>query len=416
MSDVQSQIETLAAQTKSDVAAKIGEVKAEFEQKSAGFASKEDMTELQAKAAKVEALEIALREQGTTIAQLKASGAGSEQKTSLKDLVEKHMAEVEKVFQTKSGFATLDIKAAAVMTTANTIDETTNSIPAAIIESMNMVDFVGKRYGQQWIEEIADITTVANMEQYTTWLEEGTFEGAFAIVAEGALKPLVSTSLVRNYAAAQKIAGKYVVTEEFAKFRANAYSIIRRLIVDKLRRDYAALIVTGINAAAAGYTGTSLDGTIASPNDYDAVGAIAAQIAALNFSPNVIIMNPADAWKLRLAKDDDNRYQFETVTQEGQRTVFGMRLVESTLQTVGFVTIGEAGLYKVENEAITIRNGYGIDVTGSSPVTAVVSDFDNNRFRTIVEMFFKQWLPTPYVGSFVRAELATVKTALLDTP
>lgn len=404
--ELKAELQKIADQTAQTVDGKIKDA-------TEGMIKKSDLTELETKAAKVEALELALREQGTTIEQLKSAAAATEQKVDLQKIVEKHMEEVEKVFIAKSGHATLDIKAAAVMTTANTVDNTTFSIPAAMLESMNMLDFVGKRYGQQWIQEIADVTTVANMEEYTTWLEEGTMEGAFAIVAEGALKPLVSTSLVRNYAKAQKIAGKYVVTEEFAKFRANAYNIIRRLIVDKLVRDYSALIVTGMNTAAAAYTGTSLDDTFAVPNDYDAVGAVAAQIAALNFQPNTIILNPADAWRIRLNKDDDNRYQFETVAQGGQRTIFGMRLVESTLQTVGYMTIGEAGLYKVENEAITIRNGYGIDVTGSSPVTAVVSDFDNNRFRTIVEMFFKQWLPTPYAGSFVRAQFSTVKAALL---
>lgn len=411
--DVQAQIEQLAAQTKTDVAAKIGEVKQEFDTKSAAFASKEDVSALQAKADKVEALELALREQGTSLASLKAAGAGLETKTDLKTLVEKHMGDVEKVFNAKSGFTQLDIKAAAVMTQSNTIDQTTFSVPVNMIESMNMLDYVPKRYGRQFIDAIADITTVQAMDEYTTWLEEGSFEGAFAVVAEGALKPLVSTSLVRNWAKAQKIAGKYVVTEEFAKFRANAYNIIRRIIVDKLVRDYSALIVTGINSAAAAYTGTTMDDTVVVPNDYDAVGAVAAQIATLNFTPDTIILHPQDAWRIRLTKDDDNRYQFESVAQDGQRNIFGLNLFESTLQTLGYMTIGEAGLYKVENESITIRNGYGIDVTGSSPVTAVVSDFDNNRFRTIVEMFFKQWLPTPYAGSFVRAQFSTVKAALL---
>ena len=69
-------------------------------------------------------------------------------------------------------------------------------------------------------------------------------------------------------------------------------------------------------------------------------------------------------------------------------------------------------MYKIEEEPISVRIGYGITVTGASPVTNVVGDFDNNQLRVIVEMFFLSYLATPNVGSIVTAEFATVKAAL----
>lgn len=307
----------------------------------------------------------------------------------------------------------LNIRAAAVMTTGNTIDETTNAVPVAMVENMSMGAYASKRRGVQFIESVADITTVQSIAEYKTWLEEGNEEGAFAIVAEGGLKPLVSTGLVRNFAKAKKIAGKYIITEEFAKFRANALNIIRTLINDKLVRDQRALLVTDLNSFAAGYVGTSLDDTIVAPNDYDAIGAVAAQIETLNFVPDVLILHPQDAWRIRLEKDGQGRYQFPVTTENGQTVMLGIRVVTSTYQTAGSFTLGESGLFKVEEEPITIRMGYGVTVTGSSPVTQVVSDFDNNQMRMIVEMFFNDYIPTPYVGSFVKASFATVKAALL---
>jgi len=403
--EVKAALDSLALETTKAVDGKIADATKEL-------ATKSSIQELETKNAQLEA---AAREQGAKLAEMerKSFMQGDAGKVSLAELLEKQMPEIEKVYNTKSGYTELDVKAAAVMTTANTIDNTTFSVPIGMIDSMNMLEFVGKRYGRQFITDIADVNTVAKIEEYTTWLEEGSFQGAFAIVAEGAIKPLVSTSLVRNFAKAQKIAGKYVVTEEFQKWRQNAYAIIRRIIMDQMIRDYSALIVTGINTAAAGYVGTTLDDQIVVPNDYDVIGAISAQISSLNFIPDVVILNPQDAWRIRLSKDSDNRYLFPTITEDGTTRIFSLRLIESTYQTAGYVTIGEQGLYKVEQEGITVRNGFGIDVTGSSPVTAVVSDFDNNRFRTIVEMFFKQWLPTPYIGSFVRAQFSVVKAALL---
>lgn len=341
------------------------------------------------------------------------NGGVQGRKNPIKDALESKMTDLELVMRSKGTDRrelSFNVRAAAVMTTANTIDET--DVPDDLIESFSMAEFVPKRYGTQFIGDIADITTVAEIDKYKTWLEEGDEQGAFAIVAEGGLKPLVSYALVRNVATYRKIAGKYVITEEFAKFRKNAYTIIRRLIQDKMYRDYAAVITTDLNASAVGYTGTTLDGTITNPNDYDAIGAVAAQIETLNFTPDVLILHPQDKWRIRLTKDLEGRYLFPVVTENGMTIMLGLRLVTSTYQTVGTFTLGESGLFKIEQESLTVRMGYGITVTGASPVTQVVSDFDNNQMRIIVENYFIDWLATNHIGSYVRASFATVKTAL----
>lgn len=334
-----------------------------------------------------------------------------------RDTLNKHLTDFEPIARSRGEDKKeikFNVRAAAIMDTSNTLSND-DTLPEDILESFSIAEFAAKRYGRQYIYDIADRTVVSEVEQYKTWLEEGDEEGAFAIVAEGAIKPLVSYDLVRNFAQAKKVAGKYVVTEEFTKFRKNAFNIIRRLIMDKLVRDYSAIITTDLNALAAAYTGTALDGTINGANDYDAVGAVAAQIESLNFVPDVLILNPQDKWRIRLTKDNEGRYLFPMVLENGQTVMMGFRIITSTYQTVGTFTLGESGLYKIEEEPVTVRMGYGIEVTGSNPVTAVSSDFDNNRIRVIVETYFLSWLATPHVGSFVRTTFATVKAAL-ETP
>ena len=313
----------------------------------------------------------------------------------------------------------LNIRAAANMSTTNVIDQ--NNFPLAMIESFNVIDgVVKKRRGTQYIFDIADVTTVAELEEYTTWLEEGNSEGAFAVVAEGAVKPLVSYALVRNFAKAKKVAAKYVITEEFAKFRKKALPIIQNLINDKILRDYAAILTVDLQAQSASYVGTSLDDTFVDPNDYDAIGAVAAQIETLNFFPDLLIIHPQDKWRLSLEKDSQGRYfmMIPMYNPDGLVSMMGFRVLTSTYQTIGTFTLGESGLFKIEQEALTIRLGYGIDyttavVSGTSVVTAVSSDFDNNRMRIIVENFFKDYIATNNIGSFVTASFATVKAALL---
>lgn len=307
---------------------------------------------------------------------------------------------------------TLNARAAATMTLDNLITEV--DIPEDILESFSLDAFVPKRYGQQYIYDIADRTVLAEITQYKTWLEEGDEQGAFAIVEEGAVKPLVSYGLVRNFAKYDKVAGKYVITEEVAKFRKEAYAIIGRLIRDKLVRDYSAIITADLNAVAVGYTGTPLDGTITMANDYDAIGAVVLQGQLVNFNIDTIVLNPADLWKMRLTKDNQGRYLFEMTTDaNGATQTLGLRVIVSTYQTAGWMTLVESGLYKIEEEPITIRLGYGIDTTvAGGNVTAVSSDFDTNRQRVIVEMFFNHWLATNHIGSIIRAQFSTVIAAL----
>lgn len=364
-------------------------------------------------------LELQVRNIAAALEKLKTNPAQTLQKVdNIRAFLSEKSKDIEKIFQARKKVSdggqeiVFNVRAAAVMALGNTITEDAE-LPTDLIESMSMAEFVGKRYGVQYIWQIADRIVTSDLAEYTTWLEEGNEQGAFAIVAEGATKPLVSYDLVRNFVKYQKIAGKYIVTEEFTKFRKNAYAIIRRLIMDKLVRDYSALLTADLNAAAAAYTGTVLDGTVIAPNDYDAVGAVAAQIETLNFNADVLIIHPQDKWRIRLSKDDQGRYLFPVVTDGGVTKMLGFTLITSTYQTIGAFTLGESGLFKIEEEPITVRIGYGVTVTGANPVTAVVSDFDNNQVRVIVETFFKDWLATPNIGSFVRTTFATVKAALL---
>lgn len=339
-------------------------------------------------------------------------GAGVQGKVdAIRTALNSRMTEIEALASAKKGVIEFNVRAAVTMTTENTIDET--DVPDDIIESFSMGAYVPKRYGYQFIGEIADRVTVDELEKYKTWLEEGDTEGAFAIVAEGGLKPLVSTALVRNVAEAQKVAGKYVITEEFAKFRKAAMKIIRQIIQDQMYRDYDAILTADLNAVSVGYTGTTLDGTIVDPNDYDAIGAVAAQIESLNFMPDVLVINPQDKWRIRLSKDLEGRYLFPVVTENGQTQMLGMRLITSTYQPAGTFILGESGLFKIEEETITVRIGYGITSTSSGGnVTSVESDFDHNRMRIILETFFVAYLATNHIGSYVSASFATVKTAL----
>jgi len=223
--------------------------------------------------------------------------------------------------------------------------------------------------------------------------------------------------LVRNKSQVRKVAGKYIVTEEYTKFRQEAYNIVRQLINDKMQRDKNAIQATDLTAVAVGYIGSGFDHTVVDANYYDVIGAVASQMMNLNFIPDTLVLNPTDLWKIRLSKNANGTYLFPVVTQDGTTKVFEFNVIPSTYQAVGTAKMLETGLFKILEEPITIRTGYGITVTtstvsGTTVVTDVQGDLDTNRFRVIVETFFHDYLATNNIGSVVQFNFQTVLTTL----
>jgi hypothetical protein len=366
-----------------------------------------------------------IKAQGEEINSLKEQG-GEKVKTSLKSVINDAMPELEKFFKSKSGnseaYVTISLKSAmqtkaAVMTTANTIDETL--APDDLIESFSEAQFVAKRRPREYVYDVASVTNVSEVEKYKTWLEEGDISGNFAIVAEGGLKPLVSAELVRNVATAKKAAGKYIVTEEFTKWRKKAYQIIQRIMRQQFLRDKANILETDLAALAAPYTASAFDGAVANPNNFDAIAAVMSQIMALDFMPDLLVLNPQDKMLTMMSKASDGHYfvNVPMIDPQGNTTVLGLTVRTSNKLDVGEFIVGESGLWEIEQEGIQIRVGYGATVTGGTSngggnVTDVQPDFDHNRFRVIVEQYFVNYLATPNEGSFVIADFDTVKTAI----
>lgn len=408
----------------------LGKIKSQTEEalKLKGFVSKKEVDDLVAERMKafegLDAVQLKslldadkgvlaiMKKQGDEITALKEQGGKGKAK-NFKSFLNEKMDDIEKIFKAGQGAQTFELKQAVIMTTANTVDY--SDLPDDLIDSFSLGAFVAKRQPREYVFDLASVSTVAEVEKYKVWEEEGDTEGAFAIVAEGTLKPLVSVELVKNISTARKIAGKYVVTEEFTKWRKKAYSIIQRLIRQKMLRDYAAILTTDLLNDAVPYTGSALDGQYLDPTDYHAIAAVAAQIEGLDFMPDMLVLNPQDKWRIGMLQDLQGQFYLTIPVTDpsGQTKMMGFTVRTSNRVPVGTFILGESGLWEIEQEAIKMKVGYGIDVTTvEGNVTAVTSDFDHNRFRVILETYFHNYIATPNIGSFVYANFDTVKAAL----
>lgn len=349
-----------------------------------------------------------------------SGGNATQNRNAIRELLDKNWELIERAFESKEPSQQVKLNIRALvnpMTTGNTITET--DIPDDLIESFSVDSFVKKRRPKEYIFNIASRRTVAGLTEYKTWLSEGTEDGAFAVVSQGAVKPLMSKTLIRNTTKYQKLAGKRVYTEEFAKFRKEAYGIIEDLFNDKLVRDYSALLTIDLIAKAAAYVGTALDGQYTNPTDYHAIGAVAAQIESLDFVPDILIINPQDKWRIGLEQNSQGSFfvNIPMYNPSGEVTMLGFPVFTTNRMAVGKFMLGEAGLFKVEDEPVSVRLGYGINVTtavvsGTTVVTDVTSDVDTNRFRIIAETYYHDYIDSNHIGSFVYGDFAAIKEVL----
>lgn len=296
------------------------------------------------------------------------------------------------------------IKAVSEHTEGN-IQTTENSITASgeavLPERSGVNDSVFlKRKGRQYIHDIANVTVVDDIPEDYSFYDEGDETGTIAVVTENGLKPQVHLKLVKNRVESHKAAGYIVVTEEMLKWRPMLWAQIQRLFSDKVYRDYEKKLTTDLIAKAAAYSNTAMDDIKAAPTDLDAIIAAVAQLEALNFMPDVLIINPNDKWKIAMTESTNGALILPYITNGGEFRPLGLRVITSTEMTAGTFMVGESGTWFVQEENPQMRTGL------------VNDDFIHNRMTIVGELFFLSYIPTSYTGSFVKATFTEVKEAM----
>ncbi len=288
--------------------------------------------------------------------------------------------------------------AASVITTDNV---TATATGAQLAERVGVRDEIFMaRSGRQYIHDIADVTVTNDVPEIYTFYEEGAADGTIAVVAENGLKPQVSLSLVKNIVEQKKAAGYIVVTDEVIRNRPRAWQAIQRMFRDKVYRDYETQLTASLLDAAPAYAQTALDGTIAAPTDFHALIAAVLQVESLDFQPNVLVINPADKWRLAMTETTGGMLILPYLQQGGQFGILGLRVITTTKMEAGTFLVGEGGTWYIEESAPQLRTGM------------VNDDLIHNRMTIVGEIFFLSYVPSNRKGAWVKGNFATIKSAL----
>lgn len=302
---------------------------------------------------------------------------------------------IAEIKRNKSGMKAFVIKAAGVTTTTTSIQDQGSAASAQRMGADTAEIFTLQR----GLPFVLNFVSVGNTSlSAIVWFDEVQKQGDFAITAEGALKPLIQYDFVRRTADYKKAAGYTVITEEFDMDYPRLVSTIRNLMAVDCRNAMNDIILTDMIANASPYAYNGLDGAIDTPDKYAAIGAAISQLQSLYYDSNILVINPADAWGMRLTKDLQGRYQMSPlVGANGTTYEFGNIIVDPRVP-VGNFFVGDGRIYHVDLRGdIIVRIGY------------VNDDFIKNQYSLVVEQFFFNYISTARKPGFIYANFAAVQ-------
>jgi HK97 family phage major capsid protein len=305
--------------------------------------------------------------------------------------------ELSRIRTDKSGSKAFVIKTPAVTTTAGSVANQSFSAASLLRIGGDAPIFEIQRIDPQVLQFVSVGQTDAPA---LLWFEEIPKDGDFAVVAEGAVKPLMQYKFERRTADYKKVAGYTAITDEFTMDFPRLVSTIRRLMQRDCTNKMNSLILTDMTTAASTYSYPALALKIDNADRYAAIGAAVSQLQSLGYQPNFIAVNPADAWVMRLIKGTDGHYVMPPFTWNGQSYEFGKVIVDPSI-AVGNFFLGDGNVYNVDMRGdIIVRIGY------------VNDDFIRNQYSLVVERYFYNYIPQSRKTGLIYTSYATVMTAI----
>ncbi len=373
-------------------------------------------------------MEKVAKEQGKAIEDLRASiqTAGAMKGESIKEILKNNEAQLKQVYRAGNGNVQFEIftnkkgevfakpydatKAAYSHATIDDVDNGANvasiaqSLDAASILRMGAdAPIVNQYRNTPYIYDLCNTTTVSSNR--AVWMDEGTKEGGSATVAEGATKPLSQYFYTLKSDTFKKEATLLTFTDEYdMDFQRLEQQALTSAKSDLTNRINAAILVRIFAAATAYNQGATFAPLIAkaTPNDFDAIAAMAAQADSATFgsaNANAVLMSTLKKYAIGLTTDTSKAY-------------INAPDVIKNLAFVGNAGVGSddviVGDFKQYN--ILLRGGMIMKVGYNG------TNFAENKFSVVLEQYYFDYISAIRAAALVKGTtFATVKAAI-DTP
>lgn len=329
------------------------------------------------------------------------SGLTEVEKFQLKRIVKENHAEIVSAVKEKKSFEMTFKVAAMHMTNNGTV---TNSVGLDYPVTDNFLvdnDIAVIRYPDNFILNVIPNLQVAKVPAQRIKKEQATTEGAVAVTAEGAVKPLLQYKFVRTTTDRSKYAGRIEWTEEFEMDFEALFREILMMFEQDVVREWQDGLLAQIETNATAYVSSTLDGTFVAPDNGLAVVAGQSQLQSLNYNPDTVIMNPADLVATLFQQDADGNLKLHPYINVATGTINGMRLISTNKIDQGTALIGESRLYREQHSNFILRTGQ------------YNAQFIENEYTAIGEVFSILQIAERDLVGWLALDLDAVKTALL---
>lgn len=225
------------------------------------------------------------------------------------------------------------------------------------------------------------LTSMPTSANAIDWVRENVFTNAAAETTEGAAKPQSSITFATATMPVSTIAHWIKITKQLASDNAYlaAFINLRMAYGVRLRKENQLVSGNGTapnlsgftntgNFTAHGYTSASLTALGLSPtNRFDLIGKMIGDCALAEYPADAVILNTADWWTMRLAKDTQGRYLLGDPGESVAPSLYGLPVVASNAMPADNVLVGSLA------QAATLHNREGLTVD--------MSDSDENNFQ-----------------------------------
>lgn len=224
------------------------------------------------------------------------------------------------------------------------------------------------------------LTSIPTTANAIDWIRENVFTNSAAETAEGVIKPQSALTFATGTMPVSTIAHWLKITKQLAMDNAALAAYINRRMIYGVNLRVENQLVAGngvapnlggltlaANVTAHGYTNAALIALGLLNNRFDLIGKMIGDCALADYPADVIIMNTADWWTMRLQKDAQGSYILGDPGSSVPPTLFGLPVVASNAMTASNVWVGSLA------QAATLHKREGVVVE--------LSDSDDTNFQ-----------------------------------
>ena len=229
------------------------------------------------------------------------------------------------------------------------------------------------------IEEL--LTSIPTTSNAIDYVRENVFTNNAAEAAEGVQKAQSSLTFTAVQMPVSTVAHFIKITRQLAMDNAALAAYINRRMIYGVNLRVEQQLVAGdgvspnlsgltlaANTTAHGYSAAALVALgLSATNRFDLVGKMMGDVAGADYPADVVILNTADWWTMRLTKDADGRYLLGDPGSNVVPSLFGRPVVASNSMTADKVWVGSLA------QAATLHEREGVVVE--------ISDSDENNFQ-----------------------------------